>query len=62
MAVTWFPPLIMLAIWVIAIRIEWKSKGKSEIVNRWYTNVWFVILAICVWAVGVDLIFLRLSE
>jgi hypothetical protein len=53
-AVTWIPPLVALAWWI------WRINSGSKLTRKWYANVWFVILAICLWAIVLDVIMLRL--
>lgn len=57
MAVTWLPPMMMLVWWMLRLNHE---KRKSVMIHKWYTNIWFVVLGIAVWAVMIDIIMLRL--
>jgi hypothetical protein len=59
MAVTWVPPLVVLLWWMLRLNRE---KNTSLIANKWYTNIWFVLLMIAGWAVAIDIIMLRLLE
>jgi hypothetical protein len=59
MAVTWVPPLVVLLWWMLRLNRE---KNASLIANKWYTNIWFVLLMIAGWAVAIDIIMLRLLE
>jgi hypothetical protein len=60
MAVTWLPPMAMLLWWMIRLNREKRAAGRSIMAHKWYTNIWFVLLGIAVWAVMIDIIMLRL--
>jgi uncharacterized membrane protein len=59
--ITWLTPLIVLGCWMFRINREKAKFGSSILVKKWYSNIWFVILMICLWAVVIDIIVARIN-
>lgn len=59
---TWLPPIGLVALWAHTVHREQREYDASITVRVWYSNVWFVLACILVWALFVDWLFLRLKR
>jgi hypothetical protein len=58
---TWLPPMAVLLWWMLKLNCENRDFGKSLLIHKWYSNLWFVISVICLWTVMVEIVITRLT-